>query len=601
MSNISDFQFNLTASFYTLKNEDAFSSEKIKSILDSASATKEGGAYYLRLENQAVADLDGVTYSIVAFKTKNPPYIIKKDVLLTDDWLEVKFAFFLVVRYGKYIAISRKYVSIPDAFLMELQTIDYKVFANFLVGEETSFQKFGMLNLDMSHSAMRYKHLEAYNLRESFSSTSASNYELSSCQLSNSDETISLSLNLSRLHKSGNRLDISNYCHWVKSVFEKISTYTDNYTYLSRFATPISYLARKAELKPISLLFIVHRIEEYYSEYATDIVLEYKKKTGDKVERQIPLETLIKYLSATFLVEEKGSKLLVRRIWEKNKVYVGELSLSENGIKFLWTLNSKVSFVLKTGKKTFFQTVINDIQALLVYFQDCELRYADKKLFEDNHLVQSIPSFLEVFEGKVGLNTTTSEKGNPKKTSRQFQKDTIFRFIMDQVKDKYLVLDDLGTEWGDFIGIEGDTVTLYVAKSNHKRVFSASSFQESTAQGLKNIGSFYPPDRLLDSKKKSWSKMYKDNTKISKIRGGVSSDLVIDAWKKAIHSPWYKKRLVIVTDCISKDVLKKKMEKLQAGDDFPEKKEAIPMLWLISSFISSCVENGIEPKIYCKE
>ena len=43
------------------------------------------------------------------------------------------------------------------------------------------------------------------------------------------------------------------------------------------------------------------------------------------------------------------------------------------------------------------------------------------------------------------------------------------------------------------------------------------------------------------------------------------------------------------------------MMKLYNGEDFGEKKEAIPMLWLISSFISSCAENGIEPLIYCKE
>lgn len=144
-------------------------------------------------------------------------------------------------------------------------------------------------------------------------------------------------------------------------------------------------------------------------------------------------------------------------------------------------------------------------------------------------------------------------------------------------------------------------MTLYVAKSDHKRVFSASSFHESIAQGLKNIGSFYPPERLLESKKKTWAQMYKNNTQIKKIRGKATSEDVVAAWKDAILSPQYKKRLVIVTDCISKKVLVEKMNKLKQRIDFSEKKEAIPILWLISSFISSCVENGIEPRIYCKE
>ena len=171
--------------------------------------------------------------------------------------------------------------------------------------------------------------------------------------------------------------------------------------------------------------------------------------------------------------------------------------------------------------------------------------------------------------------------------------------MADNSDDELLILDDLGTEWGDYIGISENRVTIYVAKSDHERYFSASSFQVSIAQGLKNIGSFYPPDSLLESKKKAWNQMY-SNTRIKKISDNTTVEDAIASLKKAMLSPQYKKRLVIVTDCISKKVLNEKMMKLQNNTDFPEKKEAIPMLWLISSFISTCIENGIEPRIFCK-
>ena len=95
--------------------------------------------------------------------------------------------------------------------------------------------------------------------------------------------------------------------------------------------------------------------------------------------------------------------------------------------------------------------------------------------------------------------------------------------------------------------------------------------------------------------------MYKNNTQIPRIRHGANAKLAVEAWKRAIASPRYRKRIVIVTDCISLNLLRAKMQKLQMGEDFAEKKEAIPMLWLISSFISTCLENGVEPEIYCKE
>lgn len=50
----------------------------------------------------------------------------------------------------------------------------------------------------------------------------------------------------------------------------------------------------------------------------------------------------------------------------------------------------------------------------------------------------------------------------------------------------------------------------------------------------------------------------------------------VEEWKKAILSPFYKKRLVIVTDCISYDVLKEKMMKLYYGEGFGEKKKQYP-------------------------
>ena len=600
MPSISDILFNATASFYRLNEGADLSLDLIESILRSASCDKVGDSYYAFSMNVSVPGLDGVTYSYVAFKVKNRPYAIKIGVELDGKWLEIKFAYFLLVQCKQYVAVSRKYVSIPSELSKIIQTIDYKTFANFLVTEDTSFQKFGMFNLDISPSAMRYKQLEAVDLKDSFSSTGAGNYELSSCMLSNANETVSLSMNLSRLHQSGKRVGIDSFCSWVSRVVDKISSYDDRDTYISRFARPIPYPENKEDLIPINVLFLAHRIEEYYHDYANEIVLIYTFD-GGQIEKTVDLRDLIRYLSSSFWIETKEKKYVIKRNAESVKNEVGGLELSEKSIRLIWTRKSKLYFKLNEGGKVLFSTVLNEIQAFVVYFQNSSFRYADRKLFANSLLVKSVPSFLNVFQKEPGLNNTTSEKGEPTESSTEFDENTIFRFIMDNKEDKYLVLDDMGTEWGDFIGITDNTVTIYVAKSKHKCVFSASAFQESIAQGLKNIGSFYPPERLLDSKINKWKEKYNKNTQISRIQGDATSEMIVEAWRKAIMSPFYKKRLVIVTDCISYDVLEKKMEMLQKGKDFPEIKEAIPMLWLISSFISSCLENGIEPKIYCKE
>jgi hypothetical protein len=57
---------------------------------------------------------------------------------------------------------------------------------------------------------------------------------------------------------------------------------------------------------------------------------------------------------------------------------------------------------------------------------------------------------------------------------------------------------------------------------------------------------------------------------------------------------------VLVVNFISRSQLKDRLEKLRDGEAFAERKQVIQILWIISSLINSCVENGIGIHIYCK-
>ena len=66
-----------------------------------------------------------------------------------------------------------------------------------------------------------------------------------------------------------------------------------------------------------------------------------------------------------------------------------------------------------------------------------------------------------------------------------------------------------------------------------------------------------------------------------------------------MRSPNYHRDIYIVIDFISKSKLKDCLIKLQNEESFREKKEAIPILWLLSTFISACQNMNVGVHITC--
>ena len=114
----------------------------------------------------------------------------------------------------------------------------------------------------------------------------------------------------------------------------------------------------------------------------------------------------------------------------------------------------------------------------------------------------------------------------------------------------------------------------------------------------------HTPTRISLPKKK-WEKQYKLHqveTQINKVRTpGKTAKDAINLWKKAEKKANYQRDLYIVIDFLSKDVLKNNLLKLKQSKPFEQKKEAIPMLWLISSLWSSCQELNIRLHITCQK
>ena len=163
-------------------------------------------------------------------------------------------------------------------------------------------------------------------------------------------------------------------------------------------------------------------------------------------------------------------------------------------------------------------------------------------------------------------------------------------------------MDDLGNEWADFIKLKGNTLTFIHGKHGDT-LFSATSFHDIVGQALKNIGNMIPFDDQLEGKALVWNQTLNINgvsTSINRLRVGDVISNSISTYKKLLLSPNLKREIILVVNFISRTQLKDRLHKLKTGVPFSERNQVIQILWLLSSLISGCMENGIGVHIYCK-
>ena len=320
---------------------------------------------------------------------------------------------------------------------------------------------------------------------------------------------------------------------------------------------------------------------------------------------EVKLKEICDLFSKSIKLEDTGGGKYSKVLAEGKKV---EVTVRERGISFSCDWMKGIHLCGKEDDVILLDYILEN-GLFTVMFSSTKLKYTNRKLFKDNKLTGNIDLFLELFEKDAKLVNTKGEKdyeGNKLvATDTQFPRKSLFAYIEKKYKKDgtIIVCDDLGTEWADHIRISENSVALFAAK--HKDLcFSASAFQEVVGQAQKNLGAFFPLNTMWKRKATKWSGFYQlggVDTHISRVRiPGRTAKEAIDCWKKAEKKGNYQRDLYIVIDFISKQVLEDNLLKLKKGGDFAQKKETVPILWLISSLWASCQELNIRLHITCR-
>lgn len=596
--NINELTFGENATFLHIKDGVSITNGDIDNMFLEASVGKIRN-YPIDVRRQTMATCPDVRYSIRLFKSMNAPSFFVRQ---KRGWDEQKVGFILFIEYGEYVAIIKRNASTTKSIMEKLEVLSYERLLSLYVNSDTEFEKLSMYNMDGSVNAVRSKTYEANDLRENFSTVGASRFVLRTFRANNNGSKVAMALSSSRVNEFKNKLSIIEICNWAKHTIDDFIAVVPADTFLSVFATSISYKNVRNTLTPESILFFPNTLINGIQ----NATLSFEKKRKG-VSVALSDQVLVRYLSSLTrtmdIVSTTDADGTVHYwVYREGKNTNVEVQLLANSIK----VNSPVWRRIivtdnATHNRTTLNSYINGCSEYNIYFENTPRIYTNNKLFEDTHLLGNIDYFLKVFQPVARLAFTDSEKGDVATTVTRFCPKSVFGVVEHYAINahKYLVCDDFGTEWADHIGISEDRVSFYVSKHKESKC-SASDFQDVVGQALKNLGNLAPVDAQLLNKIGKWGGTW-NGTPLPRFRStaGTPRDAV-NLWKEAINHPYFKREMNLVVDFLSVQDMTTYLTNLKNGVSFGRKNEAYQLLWLLSSLIANCKQLDVDVHIYCK-
>ena len=587
---LTDLRFSENAYFYKRKSL-PFTKTAIEKMLNKI--TDLSTHKYLF---NIVRDTDscGVQYSVRVFKTnkRKPSFINQFD----EYWTEQKIGYFIFIEYQDYVVILKKYAVIPNDVAKTLDPIDYNALINTYATAGTNYRKITLQNLDGSDFALRRKSFESLNLRNNISPIGSNQYYISSVSGDNRGNRFFISPNSSRINEFVTNKTINELCQWAKDAIDKITSVNTNQdNFMSIFAEHANYQTNYLQLKPSAILIFYSKILSVVNCEDTRI-FHRKRELKDKSVFQKYMELL----SRSFEVIDDGGNFVVPKAnisISQHKSGIKLKSKTWDSIEFQNTYCGEYDGTLSS--------FINRHNQFNVYFTTSEFIYSNHALFKDSRLFAGSRIFLQYLYPRTELEDTLYEKYDSKIIKnttglKQWGEKSIFKFVEDEFKDDYdfFICDDCGEEWADHIGIANEKVSFFISKSKQSK-HSASDFQDVIGQALKNLGNITPTKIQLDNKKNHWSKKYLKSSidRFSPKEKNGTIEEAITIWHNNALNPGFIKEMCLVVDFLSKDEMETDLD----SQDSSHKPETIQRLWFLSSFIHSCLEVGVTPKIYCKQ
>lgn len=602
---INEFLTGATAYFFTRKK--AISNAAISRMFTALRKDAVGRDLFRR---ERVVH-GAVRYSAIAFPKERVPTFLRDDTAVRDR----VHVFILVVERDDFVAVLKSGVEIPSEFKKDhLGRLPAARVERAIATANAIFEQISVRSMGTSRAALRTKTLEADDLANVMSMSSASRYLPRRFAVRRDGARFAATPSTGRISKRLTGLNLDAVIAWTITVFDALAAGGEIAPFLANFARPVDLQDLPATVFPTALVLEVALLREMLVGDDAVIRLVTGKGAATRALSDPEREAALSALDQPFSV--KANKEIFE-IWnEPENELIGEITLSKSGISISKLKLADIKDVdverldepLGQDKhRRTLRSFISREKHFLVSFSDVALAYADGQLYRDPGMAGGGARFMAHLREDPVLTEVTTEKGEydpPTRTA--FDEDSAFgRLVTDiAAEEEILICDDLGNEWADFIGLTTTTappsISFYHAKAGDLSI-GASPFHEAVGQAEKNLGNLEFPERDVPGKLSGWSKNYKNDgvqTAIARIvRGGPRANV-----KAAIANlriaPEVSKRVFIVTSSLSRKAVQEQFD-LIAANKRPSV-YFVQLYWLLNAYFDACAEVGAVGYVVCQ-
>lgn len=511
--------------------------------------------------------------------------------LTSARFKETRYAFVLVLEHKGYVGVLSSNAG-DVAHLITDGRVSYQKLLALRSADGAEIESLSTRSLRAAHVGVARSTLSGRHLERVVSRVGANQAAPSQVAVRQADQAWRISPGTGRVALSGGRVTIPDLCDWFVQTCEEIERATEPSDFLKAFAHPISLDDLPQDVEPMALQLDPTVLDDMLEAGAT------LRRDGDDLDDQ-EIETLRQLVRDLWLVTKpRSDEDESAKTWRMTSadVEVGHLVVRSRKISLASDRLSEVKVVYEDGTtETLLQVFNGNEQPFRLSFSEPSYSYTLGQLFRDHRLLGSRQGLLDVLDGALPVDADVEKAED----GERFAADSLFGFVVEFASeaDDFLVCDDIGSEWADFVGVSttDHRVSFYHCKGGRVDV-GASGLHVVVAQATKNFGYLTASAAELNARKPRWSGNWNQRP-IACLQRGTSPDRFASAFANAVAAPQAKRRVVIVTSSLSKAALAQAFDDLDRNVPRPN---VVHVLWLLSTFVDQCRAVGAIPHIVCR-
>jgi len=598
---LDNIEITSNARFYKLKK--SLTKVKIKKMFNDIVEQKKGHGKRIIDPLRDNSRNKNVFLSCLVFYTENVPSFIKG-----LNIQERKYSYLLLAEIDTTLVVSSLNTPSVNKYLNSfIDDYGFEVIANTFADKNPKYEKISSQGTSILNTSIRKQVFEGLDLGKRLDGNNAIPLSVS---VRTDDMKSSISINTSRISSNKGRSTIRYFIDWANEVINGLHNDTQD-KFINTFAKPVKLAEiHEKKLEPVGILMNLHVLEEIlFENEEDDFIICEKNNSGDFVQiGSDEIKHILNIYSEPMLI--KSIKNTKHKYNIESEAFTTTLRVSTRSI-LLYSSKFKKLYLHDVACEKYLNlnTFLNQLQEYTIVFNNCSFIYTKKELFFSKSLFDNIESFYHIMIPNVELTHCLAEKNIEKFDNKdtKFDAKSLFGIVENHIWNKkgHLICDDLGDEWADHISIENISennnipqINFYLSKYGDETT-SASKFHDVIGQANKNIGNIHFKHEDIINKIRLWKKKNYADTQITKLRSNNGDwDTVMEDCIAVIENPLVVRNMYLVVSFFSLSKLKEDISEYNNGK---KNYTHIPqLLWFISSYISQCKTNDIQPYIICK-